>query len=91
MSELMRSGSTRIESIGRGAANLNMPSLNVAAALPSLLRPASALASGRLSRCRTSAHARGGSPEQMRGGLGPEILVRGLVQGGLAPRYSCAD
>ena len=69
----------RIESISRGAANLNMPHLNMAAALPTLLRPVSApgsgaarqamsrvssLASSRLSKCRMS----GGSPEQLRGG-----------------------
>ena len=46
MSELMRSGSVRIESISRGAANLNMPHLNMAAALPTLLRPVSAPGSG---------------------------------------------
>ena len=80
MSELMRSGSIRIESISRGAANLNMPNLNMAAALPTLLRPVStpgsgaarqamsmvtSLASSRLSKCRMS----GSSPGQLRGGL----------------------
>ena len=91
MSELMRSGSIRIESISRGAASLNMPNLNMAAALPTLLRPVStpgsgaarqamsrvtSLATSRLSKCRMS----GSSPEQLRGGLSP-ASARGEGEG----------